>query len=61
MSNVAISNESVLIQLGNYVQRMLMITAGNSTMSYNKRGNESFYESLENKERLQDLEDFLNA
>ena len=29
--------------------------------SYNKRGNESFYESLENKERLQDLEDFLNV
>ena len=38
-----------------------ILMAGNSTMSYNKRGNESFYESLENKERLQDLEDFLNA
>ena len=63
ISNVALKNSSVLIRLSDYVRRMMMITVGNE-MQYlfqTLRRNRSFYESLENPERLKDFEDFLNA
>ena len=61
ISNVALKNDSVLILLANYVRKMVMITVGNE-MSYRvRRMGNAFYESLENPERLKDLEDFLNA
>ena len=60
ISNVALSNDSVLIKLANYVRRMLMITAGNAILRMPRRTNDSFYELLEGSNRLKDLEDFLN-
>jgi len=57
ISNVALSNDSILIKLSNYARRMLMITAKNGML---KRTNDSFYKFLENASRLKDLEDFLN-
>ena len=61
ISNVALKNDSVLILLANYVRKMVMITVGNE-MSYRvRRMGNAFYESLENPERLKDLEDFINA
>ena len=61
ISNVALKNDSVLILLANYVRKMVMITVGNE-MSYRvRRMGNAFYESLENPEKLKDLEDFLNA
>lgn len=61
ISNVALKNDSVLIKLANYVRRMIMITVGNEMPYRVRRMNNAFYESLENPERLKDLEDYLNA
>lgn len=61
ISNVALKNDSALIQLANYVRRMMMITVGNGMRYRFGRMNKGFYESLENPERLKDFEDFLNA
>jgi hypothetical protein len=61
ISNVALKNNSVLIRLSNYVRRMIMITVGNEMPYRVRRMSNAFYESLENPERLKDLEDFLNA
>ena len=60
ISNVALKSDSVLIQLSNYVRRMMVVTVGNG-MLFSKRRIDDFYESLETPERLQDLEEFLNA
>lgn len=60
LSNVALSNDSILIKLDNYVRRMLMITAGNAMLRVSRRMNDTFYELLEDPDRLKDLEDFLN-
>jgi hypothetical protein len=61
ISNVAFAQESIMIQLSNYVRRMIMITAGNASLINIRILNDRFYESLEANNQLQDLEDFLNA
>ncbi len=60
ISNVALSNDSVLIKLANYVRRMLIITTEDAMLSLPRRMNDNFYELLEDSDRLKDLEDFLN-
>ena len=60
ISNVALSNDSILIKLANYARRMLMITAGNAMLRLPRRMNDIFNELLEDSNRLKDLEDFLN-
>ena len=60
ISNVALSIDSILIKLANYAQRMLMITVGNGISRIPRRMNDSFYELLEDSNRLTDLEYFLN-
>ncbi len=60
ISNTAFSKDSIMIRLANYVKRMLMINAGNGMVRFPRRMNASFYEWLENPDRLKDLEDFLN-
>ena len=61
LSNVALKNDSILIRLANYVRRMVMITVGNVVSYRVPRLSNIFYESLEETNRLKDLEDFLNA
>jgi hypothetical protein len=59
--NNAVFDDSILIQLLDYISKMIMITVGKE-MPYRMRKMSSvFYESLENTEKLRDLEDFLNA
>lgn len=60
ISNVALNNDSILIKLANYTRRMIMITAGNTMLRIPRRMNDTFYELLEDSNRLKDLEDFLN-
>ena len=60
ISNVALKNDSVLIKLANYVRRMVIVNVGTSMFRIRVM-KDSFYESLEKSEKLQDLEDFLNA
>lgn len=61
ISNMALKSDSILIKLVNYVRRMVMITANNAIVYRPRRLNDIFYESLDKLEKLQDLEDFLNA
>lgn len=61
IGNVALKSDSILIYLANYVRRMAMITVGNEMPYRMRRVGSAFFESLENEERLKDLEDFLNA
>ncbi len=61
ISNVALKNDSVLIKLSSYVRRMVMITVGNGMQYRFLKNSQMFYEVLENKEKLNDFEDFLNA
>ncbi len=60
ISNVALNNDSILIKLANYVRRMLIITVGDGMLRIPRRKNDSFYELLEDPNRLKDLENFLN-
>lgn len=59
--NAALKNDSVLLQLSHYVKHMIMLTAGNAMRLYQGMLSRTFYKSLEKPEKLQDLEDFLNA
>jgi hypothetical protein len=61
VSNVALENDSILLQLSGYVRRMIMMNAGGTIPSRFRSGNDSFFESLEEPEKLRDLEAFLNA
>lgn len=60
VSNVALKNDSVIIKLANYVRRMMMVTVGNAIL-FSRRSRDNFYEFLEIPDKLQDLEEFLNA
>ncbi len=61
LSNAVFKNDSVLISLSNYVARMQMITVGSGMRSLAGRSNQLFYEVLEKRELLTDLEEFLNV
>ncbi|MCI8318925.1 MAG: AAA family ATPase [Lachnospiraceae bacterium] len=61
ISNVALENDSILIRMANYVRRMTMITANHATMLRTRSFNDNFCEFLEKTQRVQDLQDFLNA
>ena len=61
VSNVALKNESILIKLSNYVRRMVVISAGNVMKFRPRRMYDGFFETLENDDRLKDLEDFFNS
>ncbi|MCD8028313.1 MAG: ATP-binding protein, partial [Erysipelotrichaceae bacterium] len=60
INNVAFSNDSSLMKLSLYVKNMLMIDTGN-TMRYKMKGvYNRFYDYLEDQEKLDELESFLN-
>lgn len=60
ISNIALKNDSVLMQLESYVNRMMVVTAGNGIRILPRAANYSFYKMLV-EGKLQDLECFLNA
>lgn len=61
INNVALKNDSVLIQMANYVQGMVRITVGSSLRGFPKIIYDSFHELLENPKRLKEFEEFLNV
>lgn len=61
ISNVALENDSILTRLANFVRRMVMITENSNMMFRSRVSNNIFYQSLENAEKLEDLQAFLNA
>lgn len=56
INNTAFSDDSVLIQLFEYVRKMGMITVGNDLLYSNR----NFHENLKNPVYLHNFEDFLN-
>ncbi len=60
ISNVALSNVSILIKLANYVRRMLMIKGEKGMLRISRIINDGFYKILEDSNSLKDLELFLN-
>lgn len=61
ISNVAFAKDSVLISLSNYVGRMIMMSANSSGLGLTRTRADNFFEYLNEKEHLQDFEEFLNA
>lgn len=61
ISNVALKNDSLLISLFNYVKRMRMVISERVLILHQERMKNRFNEFLESSDKLQDLEDFLNA
>lgn len=59
IGNVALKSDSIIIKLANYVRKMRMVKVDNR-INYIFIKN-SFYEFLDEKERLKDLERFLNV
>lgn len=57
ISNVALKSDSVLMNLSNYIRRMIMITVGNERPYRSLRIKDGY---LENPDKLRDLEEFLN-
>ena len=60
-SNVAFGNDSPVIRLSDYAEKMLFITVGSVTAFRYRRINDRFFEALENEGNLKGLEEFLNA
>ena len=61
LNNSALKNNSILFKLYNYVARMNMITV-NYDLTYRSHIMKNiFYESLDDREKIKDLEEFLNA
>lgn len=60
IGNVAFANDSILIQLTNFIQRMMMFTAGSAVRYPFDLLSNSFNRVLEDPVKLQDFEEFLN-
>ena len=60
INNMALKKDSILLKLSNYVRRMIAISAGSGIRARSGRMYNSFFERLEEREGLQDLEEFLN-
>lgn len=60
ISNTALSEDSVLLSLDDYVKRMSMITAGNNMVFTTRRMHDAFSDMINDNVGLKDFEDFLN-
>ncbi|MEQ2423446.1 AAA family ATPase [Enterocloster hominis (ex Hitch et al. 2024)] len=61
ISNTALKNDSLLIKMSEFIRRMTMLKVSNTIMFGFSRFNDSFFESLEAKDNLEDFEQFLNT
>ncbi len=61
ISNVALTNDSILLQINDYINRMAQITISSSMSAIRaKKYYDSFYNTLAEGEGLKDFEEFLN-
>lgn len=60
INNTAISKESVLLKLDNYIRNMFMINLNLQMMPKSRLSNETFYKTLVDEKALTNFEDFLN-
>jgi len=61
VNNVALKNDSILVELASYVGRMTVISSGNVMRFRPHRMYGAFFESLEKDDELKNLENFLNS
>lgn len=61
VSNSALKNDSILLKLSRYVGGMTAVSAGSVMRFRSARVYDGFFETLENDEKLRDLEDFFNT
>ncbi len=60
ISNSALTTNSVLLKLDDYVRRMSILTVGSMVSYRPKRMYDNFFEILEDKNELREFEEFLN-
>lgn len=60
VNNVALEKNSVLLKMFNYVRRMVFISAGNHIWPRQSKAYDTFFEILEERKGLQEIEQFFN-
>lgn len=60
-SNAAFNNDSIMVKLYSFVAKMGIINVGGTMADRLKLSRKAFFQSLENNEKLKDLENFINA
>ena len=60
VNNVALEKNSVLLKMFNYVRRMVFISAGNHIWPRQSKTYDTFFEKLEERKGLQEIEQFFN-
>lgn len=60
VNNVALEKNSVLLKMFNYVRRMVFISAGNHIWPRQSKAYDTFFEKLEERKGLQEIEQFFN-
>lgn len=60
VNNVALEKNSVLLKMFNYVRRMVFISAGNHIRPRQSKAYDTFFEKLEERKGLQEIEQFFN-
>lgn len=61
VNNAALKQDSLLLKLLDYVERMYMMTVSGAMALNRRMMNENFFESLEETKNLKELEEFLNV
>lgn len=61
INNTTLPTDSVLFKLETYVKEMVMLTVGNTLAFRTGKNGDAFFESLEDKNALNDFQEFLNA
>lgn len=60
VNNVALEKNSVLLKMFNYVRRMVFISAGNHIWPRQSKAYDTFFEKIEERKGLQEIEQFFN-
>lgn len=60
ISNTALSADSILLKLNDYIKRMALVTVSSTMMPKSRRIYDSFLDTLAEDDALKDFEDFLN-
>ncbi len=61
INNTALKSGSVLLKIDDYIKRMSMIIEGSRRRLFPARFYESFFQDLQQDEKLEDFEEFLNV
>lgn len=60
INNTVLQENSILLKLNDYINRMAMVTVGSSGIYGSRRFYDTFFDALDENDSLKDFEDFLN-